>query len=75
MGRSSSKSWIVLLDRAALGGLALGLALYVLPFWREGRLRPALWLTLVATLLHVYTSHKRASVAARPAAQGEETKA
>ena len=42
-------------------GLALGLALYVLPFWREGRLRPAFWITLVATLLHVYTSHKRAS--------------
>ena len=59
MARSSSKSWIVTLDRVALGGLALGLALYVMPFWREGRLRPALWLTLLSTLLHVYTSHKR----------------
>ena len=49
-----------MLDRAALWGLALGLALYVLPFWREGRLRPAFWLTLASTLLHVYTSHKRA---------------
>jgi hypothetical protein len=59
--RSSSKRWTVALDRAAMIGLALGLALYVLPFWREGRLRPAFWITLVATLLHVYTSHKRAS--------------
>jgi hypothetical protein len=61
LGRSSSNSWIVRLDRAVLAALGVGLALYVLPFWREGRLRPALWLTLVATLLHVYTSHKRAS--------------
>jgi hypothetical protein len=61
LGRSSSSHWIVALDRAALFGLALGLALYVLPFWREGRLRPAFWITLASTLLHVYTSHKRAS--------------
>jgi len=60
LGRSSSSGRIVALDRAALLGLALGLALYVLPFWREGRLRPAFWITLVSTLLHVYTSHKRA---------------
>jgi hypothetical protein len=52
---------IVRADRVALTGLALGLALYVLPFWREGRLRVAFWLTLSSTLLHVYTSHKRAS--------------
>lgn len=68
MGRSSSKSWIVALDRAALAGLALGLALYVLPFWREGRLRPAFWLTLISTLLHVYTSHAR--FAATPPSTG-----
>ena len=60
MGRSSSRSWIVVFDRAALAGLALGLALYVMPLWREGRLRPAFWITLVSTLLHVHTSHKRA---------------
>ena len=58
MGRSNSKRWIVVLDRAALTGLALGLALYVLPFWREGRLRPAFWITLVSALLHVYTSRQ-----------------
>ena len=46
-------------DRVALGGLALGLALYVMPFWREGRLRPAFWIILLAVLLHVYTSHRR----------------
>jgi hypothetical protein len=44
-----------------LTGLALGLALYVVPIWREGRLRPAFWITFIATLLHVYTSHKRAN--------------
>jgi hypothetical protein len=61
LGRSSnSQRWIVALDRCAVGGLVLGLALYVMPLWREGRLRPAFWLTLVATLLHVYTSHRRA---------------
>ena len=38
----------------------LGLVLYVMPFWPEGRLRWALWLTLVATVLHVFTSHRRA---------------
>jgi hypothetical protein len=61
LGRSSnSQRLIVALDRFAVGGLVLGLALYVMPFWREGRLRPAFWITLLATLLHVYTSHKRA---------------
>ena len=58
MGRSSSKRRGILLDRVALGGLAVGLALYVLPFWREGRLRPAFWITLVSALLHVYTSRQ-----------------
>jgi len=58
--RSSSNGWLVALDRSALGALALGLALYVMPWWREGRLAAAFWLTLVATLLHVYTSHRRA---------------
>jgi hypothetical protein len=59
LAQSSSKPWLVAFDRAALGGLALGLALYVMPFWREGRLRLAFWVTLLSTLLHVYTSHKR----------------
>jgi len=57
----------VLLDRVALWGLALGLGLYVMPFWRDGRLRWALALTFVSTLLHIYTSHKRgAGPAAAP---------
>jgi hypothetical protein len=50
---------IVLFDRGVLALLLLGLALYVLPTWREGRLRYAFWLTLVATILHVYSSHAR----------------
>ena len=50
---------IVDLDRVALGGLVLGLAMYVVPLWRGGRLRWAFWVTLVATVLHVYTSHRR----------------
>jgi len=53
---------IVGLDRAAIGGLAFGLAMYFMPLWREGRLRWAFWLTLVSTLLHVYTSHRRGNV-------------
>jgi hypothetical protein len=52
---------VVLLDRVVLGALGAGLALYVMPWWREGRLAAAFWLTFVATLLHVYTSHRRAS--------------
>ena len=56
----------MLLDRAALGGLAMGLALYVLPIWREGRLRVAFWVTLAFTLLHIYTSHRRGAAGARP---------
>ena len=64
MGRSNSSRWIVLFDRAALGGLALGLALYVMPFWREGRLRPAFWITLLSALVHVYTSRQRGKGAA-----------
>lgn len=52
----------MLLDRAVLGALGVGLALYVMPWWPDGRLGAAFWLTLVATLLHVYTSHRRASI-------------
>lgn len=48
------------LDRVALASLGLGLLLYVMPWWREGRLYPAFWLTFLSSLLHVYTSHKRA---------------
>jgi len=52
---------IVGLDRAAVGGLVLGLALYVLPLWREGRLGWAFFVTLISTLLHIYTSHQRST--------------
>ena len=45
----------------ALVGLTMGMALYVLPFWAEGRLRWAFWLTLFSTLAHLYTSHRRGS--------------
>ena len=69
MGRSSSNRAIVALDRAAVAGLALGLAFYVMPFWPEGRLRPAFWLTFLSTLLHVYTSHARA----RSSQEGTDT--
>jgi hypothetical protein len=58
--RSSNSRFIVVLDRVALSLLALGLALYVMPWWREGRLSAAFWITLVATGLHVFTSHRRA---------------
>jgi hypothetical protein len=59
--KRSGARFIVLLDRAALGGLALGFALYILPFWRAGRLRYALFVTLLSTLLHIYTSHRRST--------------
>lgn len=59
--------FIVVFDRAVVGALAVGLALYVMPFWREGRLRVAFWLTLVATVLHVYTSHRRGADDQSPA--------
>jgi hypothetical protein len=57
--RSSSRSWIAQADRIAFGSLVLGLALYVMPWWSEGRLRVAFWLTLAATVFHIYTSHAR----------------
>ena len=60
MEPSSSRSWLVQADRLAFGGLVLGLGFYVMPWWNEGRLRVAFWLTLAATLLHIYTSHRRA---------------
>ena len=64
MGPSNSNPagrFTVALDRVAIVGIVSGLALYVMPLWREGRLRWALWLTLVSTVLHVYTSHKRST--------------
>lgn len=50
------------LDRAALSILVLGLVLYVMPWWNDGRLSLAFWVTLLATALHVYTSHKRSGI-------------
>ena len=64
MGPSNSSRGlrrVVLFDRVAVGGLAIGLMFYVLPIWREGRLRWGFWLTLVSTLLHIYTSHARSA--------------
>jgi hypothetical protein len=43
----------------ALVSLAAGLVLYVMPYWRSGRLAAAFWITFAATLLHAYTSHAR----------------
>jgi hypothetical protein len=63
---SQSRSFVVLLDRVVLGGIALGLSLYVMPFWKEGRLFWAFWLTLVSTLLHIYTSRQRAPEEGEP---------
>jgi hypothetical protein len=57
LARSSSNQ----LDRLALVGIALGLALYVMPSWNDGRLKWAFWLTLLATLLHTFTSRRAAA--------------
>lgn len=54
------------LDRVALGGLALGLAGYVMPAWAEGRLKWAFWLTLSSTVLHMFTSHRRPNETGEP---------
>jgi hypothetical protein len=53
-------SWIARIDVAARAGLLVGLAFYALPLWQQGRLRVAFWLTLASTLIHVFTSHRRA---------------
>jgi hypothetical protein len=58
LARSNSK--LLLLDRLALVGITLGLASYVAPFWNDGRLGVAFWLTFAATLLHIFTSHVQA---------------
>ena len=70
VGRASRGRIARIADRVAVGGLVLGLALYVMPFWAEGRLRWALWLTLVSTVLHVFTSHGRAGSPARIKSNG-----
>jgi hypothetical protein len=44
-----------LLDRLALGGIALGFILVFQPW--GGTLRSGFFVTLVATILHVVTSH------------------
>jgi hypothetical protein len=49
----------VWLDRAALAGLAIGIGLCVLPFG-EGALRLGFFITLVFTILHIYSSHAAA---------------
>lgn len=48
---------IVWLDRFALGGIALGIALYVLPLTEGGTLKAGFWITFAFTILHIYTSH------------------
>jgi hypothetical protein len=57
LARSSNE----FVDRLALAGIALGLSLYVAPFWSDGRLKLAFWITFAATVLHVFTSHARSS--------------
>jgi hypothetical protein len=58
MGTLTRSPWRWL-DKLALAGLAVGLAIYVMPWWQEGRLRLAFWITLAATVLHVFTSHRK----------------
>lgn len=58
MARSNNR--LAVLDGAALAGITVGILAYVVPAWSEGRLEFAFWLTLAATVLHIYTSHKAA---------------
>jgi len=46
---------VKLLDRAALAGIALGFALVFLPW--GGTLRAGFCVTVLATILHIITSH------------------
>lgn len=47
---------IGLADRAAQAGLALGILLVLQPWWMPG-LRCGFFLTLLATVLHIVTTH------------------
>ena len=44
------------LDRSALTGMALGVALILQPWWEHG-FRVGFFLMICATALHIYTSH------------------
>ena len=46
------------LDGLALGGMALGAALQLQPWWAWG-LRAGFFLLLAAVVLHVFTAHAR----------------
>jgi hypothetical protein len=47
---------IHVLDRAAQTGLVAGISLVLQPWWDQG-LRVGFFVTLVATVLHIITSH------------------
>jgi hypothetical protein len=49
-------SSVRLLDRIAVGGMLLGLALYVVPLFGAESLRCGFGLTLAFTLFHIYAS-------------------
>lgn len=48
------------LDRVAISGMMLSVAVLLQPWWAGG-LRAGFFGSLVFTLLHVYTSHARSS--------------
>ncbi len=50
-------SWIARADRLSLAGIALGVALLLLPF--SGAFRAGFFLTLAATLAQILFSHLR----------------
>ncbi len=52
----SNSSPLAQLDRALFGGMALGTALMLLPWW-GGALRAGFFLTLACTLLEIVTGH------------------
>jgi len=47
---------LVQLDRALFGGMALGTALMLAPWW-DGALRAGFFLTLACTVLEIVTGH------------------
>ncbi|MBL8695037.1 MAG: hypothetical protein JNJ88_13165 [Planctomycetes bacterium] len=56
MSASASRSWSEWADRAALAGLAVGVALMLQPWWAAG-FRFGFFVVAAFTVVHMVTSH------------------
>jgi hypothetical protein len=48
---------MIILDRIALLGLLVGVAIIIQPWWHDG-LRTGFFVTIIFTVLHIITSHR-----------------